>query len=188
MRRLLLTCLVALVAGPAMVAFASPVRASGNNCLWPDGRIFIESVAYGEHHYTSTELAWSGSSYARLRARSDTIGAWEWYRLQCVDAWNGLYAIRSEANGLYVSAEVGWTGDDRGLLRARTRSTAIGSWERFQLISASYWWTGYDTISIRATANGAFVSAERGWTGDRYGLLRAHAGSIGDWERFNFYY
>lgn len=40
-------------------------------------------------------------------------------------------------------------------------------------------------VSIRSIANGRYVSAELGYTGDDYGMLRARAYQVGDWEQFD---
>jgi hypothetical protein len=79
------------------------------------------------------EKGWTGNSYARLRSRPGLtqLGAWEEYRLWCVDPVHGYYAIQSFGNGDYVSAELGWTGDRRGLLRTRPNQTTEGPWETF---------------------------------------------------------
>jgi hypothetical protein len=84
------------------------------------------------------------------------------------------------ANPNYVSAELGWTGNSYGRLRARTDGNHLGPWELFQLICVQ----GPDVYAIRSVANGRYVSAELGWTGSSYGLLRARATTIGPWERF----
>lgn len=41
-------------------------------------------------------------------------------------------------------------------------------------------------IALRSKANGRFVSAEFGWGGDDWGMLRARATQIGPWEVFRF--
>jgi hypothetical protein len=82
-----------------------------------------------------------------------------------------------------VSAELGWGGSDYGILRAR--ATQVGPWEWFTLC----WWSSSDptkTIyAIQSDANGKFVSNELGWSGNRYGILRARATDIGPWEHFH---
>jgi hypothetical protein len=83
-------------------------------------------------------------------------------------------------NPPYVAAELGWTGASNALLRARTSGNSLGPWERFQFVCAQ----GPDIYGIKSVANGRFVSAELGWSGSDYGLLRARATSIGPWERF----
>jgi hypothetical protein len=39
-------------------------------------------------------------------------------------------------------------------------------------------------VTITSRANGRLVSAELGWGGNSYGLLRARATAVGAWERF----
>jgi hypothetical protein len=39
-------------------------------------------------------------------------------------------------------------------------------------------------VALKSKANGLYVSAELGYSGDRNGMLRARAGSVGPWERF----
>lgn len=39
-------------------------------------------------------------------------------------------------------------------------------------------------VAIRSQGNGLYVSAELGYSGDRYGMLRARASTIGPWEKF----
>jgi hypothetical protein len=80
----------------------------------------------------------------------------------------------------YVAAELSWTGDRYGQLRARTPANNVGPWEVFRLVCVD----GPDVYAIKSVANGRFVSAEISWTGNRYGLLRARATTIGPWERF----
>lgn len=40
-------------------------------------------------------------------------------------------------------------------------------------------------ISLRSQANGKYVSAELGYTGDQNGMLRARADALGPWEKFD---
>ncbi|MFF5113131.1 hypothetical protein [Streptosporangium sp. NPDC000509] len=44
------------------------------------------------------------------------------------------------------------------------------------------------TRSIKSLANSRYVSAEFGWSGDKYGMLRARATKVGPWERFSICY
>src|SRR6516225_8953527 len=37
---------------------------------------------------------------------------------------------------------------------------------------------------IKSVANGRYVTAELGYTGGNYGMLRARASSVGAWQRF----
>jgi hypothetical protein len=89
----------------------------------------------------------------------------------------------SSANGLYISAEIGMSGNWWGMLRAR--ATSVGPWERFQFceyesgIYAGVW-------SIWSNAAERWVTAEFGYTGGEYGMLRARATGIGSWERYRF--
>lgn len=80
----------------------------------------------------------------------------------------------------YVAAELSRTGDGYGQLRARTPANNVGPWEVFRLVCVQ----GPDVYAIRSVANGRHVSAEISWTGNRYGLLRARATTIGPWEQF----
>jgi hypothetical protein len=41
------------------------------------------------------------------------------------------------------------------------------------------------TAPIRSVADGQYVSAELGYGGDSYGMLRARAGGVGPWEQYN---
>jgi hypothetical protein len=94
----------------------------------------------------------------------------------------GETSFQSVVNGRYVSAELGYTGGNYGMLRAR--ATSIGPWEKFEV--CGYTRDGYniDYETIRSVANGRYVSAELGYTGGNYGMLRARATSIGPWEEF----
>jgi hypothetical protein len=94
----------------------------------------------------------------------------------CYDGW-----LKSGANGKYVTAELQYTGGDYAMLRAR--ATSVGSWERFEFCWGS---GGNDSqLAIRSLANGKWVSAELGYPGGDYAMLRARASSIGPWETFN---
>jgi hypothetical protein len=98
------------------------------------------------------------------------------YALSCYDGW-----LRSSANGKYVSVEMTYTGIDKYMLRARASSP--GSWERLEFC----WGVNNNpaNLAIRSLRNGNWVSAELGYGGGRYGMLRARAASIGPWETFN---
>jgi hypothetical protein len=98
------------------------------------------------------------------------------YALDCYDGW-----LKSSANGKYVSVEMAYGGVDKYMLRAR--ASTVGSWERLE-----FCWgvNGNDAnLAIRSLRNGKWVSAELGYGGVRYGMLRARASSIGPWETFN---
>jgi len=83
-----------------------------------------------------------------------------------------------------VAAEIGWTGNGYGQLRARTPGAAsgIGPWEKFELQCVN---GPAELYAIKSLANNKYVSAELGWKGNSYGLLRARATSIGAWEQFH---
>jgi hypothetical protein len=127
----------------------------------------IESVANGL--FVSAELLDPDNSYGQLRARASAASAWEGFTIAAAatDA-NGvtIWTIQSQANGLYVSAELLDQGDDYGRLRAR--SFTAGFWESFYIDCST---TG--TCAITSVANQKRVRAETGFTGNRYGLLRA---------------
>ncbi|MBV9615855.1 MAG: hypothetical protein JO031_10415, partial [Ktedonobacteraceae bacterium] len=138
--------------------------------------------------YVAAELGYTGGNYAMLRARtaSNAIGPWEvfnWYA-----GVNGAYEIQSNANGLFVTAELGYTGGNYAMLRARTGSNAIGPWEQFFL----YTLNGCNPVTtncqslILSAANNKLVSAELGYTGGNYAMLRARTdpNKAGPWEQF----
>ncbi len=89
--------------------------------------------------------------------------------------------ISSVANHLYISAELSYSGNNSGMLRAR--APQAGPWEQFYLKSSGP--GGCDSlIELQSAANGLYVSAELGYTGANYGMLRARASRIGSWEQF----
>jgi hypothetical protein len=97
--------------------------------------------------------------------------------LECYDGW-----LRSDANGRYVTTELNYSGADHAMLRAR-RTGSPGAWEQYE-----FCWgvNGNDAnLAIRSLANGRWVSAELGYGGGRYAMLRARATRIGPWETFN---
>ena len=98
------------------------------------------------------------------------------YALSCYDGW-----LKSTANGKYVSVEMTYTGVDKYMLRAR--ASAVGPYEQLEFC----WGVGGNdaNLAIRSNRNGKWVSAELGYGGVRYGMLRARASSIGPWETFN---
>jgi hypothetical protein len=99
------------------------------------------------------------------------------HALTCYDGW-----LRSDANGRYVSTELGYGGVDHAMLRAR-RTGSPGPWEQYEFC----WGIGGNdaNLAIRSLANGRWVSAELGYGGAKYAMLRARATSIGPWETFN---
>jgi hypothetical protein len=140
--------------------------------------------------YASAEVGRSGSgaeSYGVVRSRAWITGPWESFSLDYVHdqdpsaPTNEVYLYSNAANN-YVSAEFGWTGDLRGTLHARSGSTTPGLWETFYVTD-----NGDGTISLSVydfSGTRYYVSAEEGWSGDSYGMLRARASAIGPWERF----
>ena len=98
------------------------------------------------------------------------------YALDCYDGW-----MKSSANGKYVSVEMTYTGVDKYMLRAR--ASAVGPYEQLEFC----WGVGGNdaNLAIRSKRNGKWVSAELGYSGGRYAMLRARADSIGPWETFN---
>ena len=79
---------------------------------------------------------------------------------------------------------------DRGRLRAAARPFGHGRpREKFKVlqghVNAPTWLNSdYHSMAFKSAANGRYVFAELGWTGNRRGLLRApepdHGGSLGD--------
>jgi len=98
------------------------------------------------------------------------------HALSCYDGW-----LRSDANNKYVSVELGYGGGSNAMLRARASS--VGPWERFEFCWGVQNNPGY--LAIRSIANGKWVAAELGRTGNDYGMLRARSTSIGPWETFS---
>ena len=91
--------------------------------------------------------------------------------------------IISQGNSLYVSTDLDQGGDDEkwGMLRAGW-ARSIGPWELFTLC---YDGTNFDGVmTLRSQANNMYVSAEFGYTGSSYAMLRARASSVGPWEQF----
>jgi hypothetical protein len=132
--------------------------------------------------WVSAELGYTGNDYAMLRARATTIGPWEQFSL-CYDSTAAYWYIISDANGMYVSAEFGYTGNDYAMLRAR--STSIGPWEKFTLtchvLPIGPQWS---YLTIQSQVNGNYVSAQLGYTGSDYAMLRASAQSVTPTEEF----
>ncbi|MBV9713201.1 MAG: hypothetical protein JO011_20045 [Ktedonobacteraceae bacterium] len=96
--------------------------------------------------------------------------------------------IFSLANSKYVAAELGYTGGNYAMLRACTASNSIGPWEQFFL----YTLNGCNPVTtncqslILSAANNKLVSAELGYTGGNYAMLRARTdpNKAGPWEQF----
>ncbi|MFE9392511.1 endonuclease/exonuclease/phosphatase family protein [Streptomyces sp. NPDC006784] len=140
-------------------------------------RYALMSQANGK--YVAAEIHDADNQYGKLRARADSVGAWETFTLH-TDSRGQNAALRAEVNGRYVSAEFHDGGRHDGMLRAR-RDGPIGAWERFSLVPLPGGW-----YALEYTENGRdrYVSAEVEDSGSDYGLLRARATTIGSWERF----
>ena len=138
---------------------------------------FSSLQSYQNSHFVSTEISYSGSWYAMLRARASQLGPWEKYTL-CVDDVTGLMTIQANANGLFVSAELGYTGSSYAMLRARASS--VGPWEQYFL------YCGFPTCVIQSKANGLYVAEEDLYWGNGYGMLRARTApqNLNTWEEF----
>jgi hypothetical protein len=160
----------------ARAALAKAPGVRGSDLIYCYAPVYIYSPA--NQKYVSTELGYSGGSYAMLRARATAFGPWETYSV-CRDQNNGITTIKSAVNLLFVSAELGYSGSNYGMLRARASSQ--GPWET--------WYTPVDPGSGNSTfffniSNDRYASAELGYVGSNYGMLRARANSVGSWETF----
>jgi hypothetical protein len=140
-------------------------------------------VSNANADYVSAELGYTGASYGMLRARATTIGPWEKFDF-CYDATQGWWAISSDANGLYVTAQFGYAGASFGELTAS--SSSIGPYQKWLLscIPGSPVGPQIEFVTIRAQTNLNYVSAEIGYTGASYGMLRARAATAGPWEEY----
>jgi hypothetical protein len=142
--------------------------------------VMIRSAA--NNLYVSAELGYTGASYAMLRARAAAVGPWEqWY--VCRDEANENTFMQSDATDLVVSAELGYTGANYGMLRAR--ASDVGPWETFYTPSDPGS-PGPTTTYFYSAANDSYVSAELGYTGASYAMLRARATAFGPWETFSW--
>lgn len=137
---------------------------------------YVSILSHANQQWVSAELAYWGSGYGMLRARSSSTGGWEQYTF-CYDSTNGYWAFYNDANDQFVSTEVGYTGSDQNMLRAQASS--IGPLEKYSLYCL-----GSD-LAIKSQANGLYVSTEIGYGGSSYAMLRARAGSIGPWEQYS---
>ena len=93
----------------------------------------------------------------------------------------GLH-LRSLANNNWTSAELGYTGGNYAMLRARASS--IGPWEQFYTVWFPTPQYPGNEFGFYNGANGNYVSAELGYTGGNYAMLRARAAKIGPWESY----
>jgi hypothetical protein len=99
-------------------------------CIDESSGAWVLQFVAANSYFVSAELGYSPGThyYGMLRARSDTIGAWEKYAIQCQNT-SGAYAFKSTANNMWVSTELGYTGSDKWMLRAR--SSSVGPWEQY---------------------------------------------------------
>lgn len=160
---------VALVSAPSASAADTGAIAKSAGQKWT-----LRSAANGK--YVSSEIKDGGNQWAKLRARSDSPGAWERFTLHTDDK-GATVSLRYEASGYFASAEIKDGDTHSGMLRARGAKT--GKWERFSLIPADK-----GTYALKSQANGLYVSAEVNASGGDSGLLRARSKTIGSWERF----
>ncbi|HEV2377261.1 MAG TPA: hypothetical protein VGS19_34495 [Streptosporangiaceae bacterium] len=143
----------------------------------PSSPFVLRSWTSGNGNYVSAELGYTGGNYGELRARATTQGPWEtWDELSLP---NGDVAFRSVANGLYVTVndQVATTDPSYGELTAS--SPTIGPRQAFQVT-----YNSDGTYSVKSVDDGHYVSAELGYTGASYAMLRARAASIGPWEKY----
>ena len=140
-------------------------------------------AANANSDYVSAELGYTGADYAMLRARATTVGPWEKFDF-CYDSTQGWWAISSDANGRYVTAQFGYAGASFGELTAS--STGIGPDQKWLLscVSAGPFGPQIFFVVIQAQTNLNYVSAELGYTGADYAMLRARATTAGPWEEY----
>lgn len=171
-RRTVTIASVVAVAVGMLVGMESP--ASAVTC---NNNASLYSNANGK--FVSAELGsgYPGDYYGMLRARASSPGPWESFTL-C--NWGTYWTLESNANHRYVSVEVGYQGQWYGMLRAR--GTTIGPWERLGKNNVG----SPALFTLYSDQNFLYVSAEIGtastdWT---YGMLRARASTVGNWEVF----
>jgi hypothetical protein len=187
------------IAAIAVVLSAS----SAAHASWQQWTGWCASIqSYPNRQYVSTELNYGygcydssscANNYGLLRARAGSIGSWEVYRLWYNDVGGNQaqWAFQSAANGLFVSAEYGYPNALSSELRAR--ASTIGPWETFRFAYDTNY--GSDWIFIRSQdgTHNNYVSAEMGYTGPSYAMLRARktglgpSDLLGDWERFGVF-
>jgi len=172
----MLVACVAMTAGLAIVT-ASPAAAGNGFC----GNAALKSRANGM--YLSAELGYGGNLYGALRARSSSIGPWERFELcqrteVIMGAPSYISTLQSLANGKFVSADWNLSGSQRGILRAGWATTAQG-WEFFQIDAGNH------PAKIFVTSGLVYASAEMGYPGDLYGVVRARAANVGLWEQYD---
>jgi hypothetical protein len=93
--------------------------------------------------------------------------------------------LRNETNQEFAATEMNYGGSIYHMLRARTPGSSLGPWENLVLCQLYGWPDGY--FAIYSLSAQMWVSAEVGsnyWNTSDYGVLRARATSIGQWETF----
>ena len=133
--------------------------------------------------YVSAEIDDTGADYGMLRARATTVGPWEKFDF-CYDVTQGWWAISSDVYGLYVTQQFGYPGASFAELTAS--SSIIGPYQKFLLscLQGPPVSPRVDYVLLQAQTNLNYVSAELGYTGADYGMLRARAATAGPWETF----
>jgi hypothetical protein len=169
-----------LVRGAVVLALAAtgavvvPSAAHAASCA----HVSIQSM--WSFKFVSVEIGNTGSFYAMLRARADTIGPWEKF-YACYDDGSHQYTFRSEANNKYVEVNPN-AGGNYLLMLSATADSGVPKPSRFIEVNGSS-----DVQSLKSDYTGSYVSAELGYTGGDYGMLRARAGVIGAWEGFQIH-
>jgi hypothetical protein len=140
--------------------------------------VTIRSAA--SNQYVTTEINYANPDYAMVRAARGSVGSyWEMFRLIGDCAQSCL--IQSLNNRKLVMPQFDYQGYAWGELRG-VSDNAGGTWERFRLEGNCS--TGCAIRALGWTGDTRYVSAELGYTGNGYGMLRARATSVGGWERF----
>ncbi|WP_214318269.1 fascin domain-containing protein [Nonomuraea sediminis] len=176
----------ATIMGVAMLGIAAPAAHATEFACQYVNTIAIKTQATSTRpsRYLSAELAYGEPYYGMIRARATAIGPWEKFkRYECFGRQERVWAFRA-ANGLWVSSERGYGGAYNGLLRAS--ADTVQEWEIFNMVlggnapgeSSNFSWKPYDY------AQPYYFSAEWGAGGDHNGMVRARAGQIGPWEKF----
>jgi hypothetical protein len=168
-------------AGPAAVAQARLRAAFPADTFTCYDQQSLDANANAD--YVSAELGYTGADYGMLRARATTVGPWEKFDF-CYDSTQGWWAISSDANGRYVTAQFGYAGASFGEVTAS--STTIGPYQKWLLSCVLGAPVGPQIgfVVIRAQTNLNYVSAELGYTGADYAMLRARATTVGPWEEY----
>jgi hypothetical protein len=112
-----------------------------------------------------------------LRARSDTVGAWEKFVLCYINDAH-VFTLWSIAAQRYVAAEEAYPAPYTNMLRARTPAGQVGAWEKFVMYNLggdTQWFTG---------SQGYLVTGDLGMLGTDKGMLLANRKTLGSWEHW----